>query len=246
MYKVAICDDEESYRKKIKNYLLKEESIQDNIEIFEYIKGQELLDNIGIYHNMIILNIQLVDINGNPIANTIRNENKNAVLVFCANYDKLTPDTLKFQPFRYIKKNSSNCILEKDISLIVNEMLKKTHINMLPIIGDGYVRKIPIDDILYIEIKRRGSRVYVYENRGIRIWLSKQSLDEMYELTRDFWFEYAHCSYIVNLDNVTRIDKSVVCLKGKITLNVSRSKKKQFDARLAEFLAIRHKRIDNL
>lgn len=242
MFRIAVCDDEESYRKKVIECLHAEKSIENQIEIYEYADGKELISDIGKCHDLIFLDIQMPGIDGDEAAKMLRNWNKNAILVFCTNVKKIVPETIKVQPFRYIIKDIRDNMLKEELPCIIDEMIQKKCDDEITITGDGVLYKIAANDILYIAVRKRGTKVFVYRGRKIEEILCRTSLGEMYKEVKTKGFEYAHNSYIVNMANITKLKNNIITLKGTIELNVSRSKKKQFDESFAEFLHTRYKR----
>lgn len=242
MYKIAICDDEELYRKKLIRYLLQEERLKDKAQFFEYTDGKELLEQVGCCHDLIFLDIQMKETDGNQAARILRNSNQNAILVFCTNYYRLTPETLKVHPFRYIMKDFDDRTLKKELPVIIEEMLQKVHPPTLAVAGDGELHLVEVPDILYIVIQKRGTRVFFHAGGSVCSIPCKESLREMYAMTRKWGFEYAHNSYIVNFANIMQLRKNILELRGDIQLNISRSKKQQFDEHFTEYLQVRYKR----
>ena len=55
-------------------------------------------------------------------------------------------------------------------------------------------------------------------------------------------FEYAHNSYIVNFKAIIGIKNDVITLEDLTTLNISRSKRKIFHSRFADYLGGKYKR----
>lgn len=242
MFKIAICDDEKAYRKKLIQYLNDNESIKNQIEIYEYKDGKNLLSDIEQFHDLFFLDIQMKELDGEETAKAIRSENKNAVLVFCTNYNKLTRETIKVQPFRYIVKDIYDKELKAELPAIIDEMLLRKQSNIITIVGDGSLYRIDSKEILYISVRKRGTQVFIYRGSQMDILMCKKNLKEMYLETKQWGFEYAHNSYIINLENIVRLEKNVVTLKGGIELNISRSKKKQFDSHFSDFLRMRYRR----
>lgn len=176
-------------------------------------------------------------IDGNKTAQLFRQINKEAVLIFCSNYFEPTPDSInKGQPFRYIMKDLKDRTLKSEIKNILLEMKRRKRIKYLTATAVGKVIRLPLKDVLYISVVKRGCDLYSVKNGQVEEVHCRESLKEMYEQLKQEGFEYAHNSYIVNLENVIGIEKSVLFLKCGIQLNISRSKKNQFEERLMNFL----------
>lgn len=157
MYKIAICDDDKHYINIIR--LLIEKRMLCDTKIYEYLSGEQLINNAEENHNLIFLDIQMDKMDGNEVAKLIRQKNESAVLVFCTGTQMPTPESFKVQPFRYILKSSDNRLLIDEIDEIINEMIKRLEMVYYNAIFDGQVQRIPIKDILYITLDKYGSTI---------------------------------------------------------------------------------------
>ncbi|HJA41374.1 MAG TPA: LytTR family DNA-binding domain-containing protein [Firmicutes bacterium] len=242
MFKVAICDDDVSYRKSIRNLIAANDTLCRDVLFYEYSSGEELLADIGQMHNLLFLDIQMPGIDGNETAKAFRNVNKEAVLVFCTNYQDPTPESFKVQPYRYIMKDLYNQMAKEEMSDIIQEMIGRKNVQYLNITEDGQVYRIPINQILYISVIKRGSAICYYPGKESEKLFCRQTVKELYFRLSGEGFEYAHNSYIVNMANIIRVTKNVIMLKDRTELNISRSKQKNFDDRFSDFLRLRYKR----
>lgn len=87
-------------------------------------------------------------------------------------------------------------------------------------------------DIMFISRNKQKSKVHVVEEAihyGFEKNIScKMNLDEMYEILKDYGFEYAHNSYLVNLKYVTRKTTTELELIDGTQLAIARSKVNSF------------------
>lgn len=181
-------------------------------------------------------------IDGNQTAKTFRDMNKDAVLVFCTNYQHPTTESFKVQPYRYIMKDLRNRMLMEEMPDIIQEMMIHTEVPYLNITDDGNIYRIPVNQILYISVVKRGSIVHQYSNATDKETSCRETVKELYVQLSDMGFEYAHNSYIVNMANIIHVSKNVITLKDDTELNISRSRKNQFDESFSNFLHKRYKR----
>ncbi len=109
-----------------------------------------------------------------------------------------------------------------------------------------HIIKLRPRDILYIEIDRRGTCIHTRKEpkktneEGPERLTSKTRINILYDSLKDYGFEYAHNSYIVNTKYVTRLTASSVQLVNGIKLSVSRSKAKDFKEAFAEQLSMKY------
>lgn len=242
MYKIAICDDDANYRLLVKEIISDNGLLSDMIFFYEYSSGEELLNDVQQMHNLLFLDISMSGMDGNETAKEFRNVNKEAILIFCTNYQQPTMESFKVQPFRYIMKDLYNKVLHEEMPDIIHEVLQRAVIQYLNITDDGKINRIPIKEILYISVVKRGSIVHQYCERGEKEVYCRETVKELYERLSETGFVYAHNSYIVNMANIIHVRKNILTLKDNIELNISRSKQNDFDNHFSDFLRLRYRR----
>ena len=90
------------------------------------------------------------------------------------------------------------------------------------------MRRIRPDQILYIEIYKRGSRVFLHPDMHgeEKSFTTTKKLSDLYEILEGYGFAYAHSSYIVNIEYVKMLRFGEVQMIDNTILNVSRSREK--------------------
>lgn len=242
MFKVAICDDDKLYRKIVRKMVDQYSGNAEDVIFYEYSSGEELLKDVHQMHDLLFLDIQMPKTDGNETAKVFRNINKEAVLVFCTNYQNPTTESFKVYPYRYIIKDINDRMLEEEMPDIIHEMIIHTKVQYLDITEDGNIYRIPINQILYISVVKRGSVIHQYSETADKEINCRESVKEIYIRLSEMGFEYAHNSYIVNLANIIHVRKNILTLKDNTELNISRSKQKGFDNSFSDFLRLRYKR----
>lgn len=240
MIKIALCDNTKDYREKIKRLILENNYINIKMAFYEYSTEEELLKSLWHMHDLVFLNIEFS--NENKVAQKFREKNEKAVLIFCTRYKKPTIESFKLRVYRYILKNLDNCLLKDEIKDILEETLNNFNESYLSITRDGSLFRIMTKAILYISIIKRGSIIHRYSYKGIEDIHCRESLKDIYLRLKSKGFEYAHNSYLVNMENIVHINKSTIILKDNTQLNISRSKKREFDEAFSKFINIEYKR----
>lgn len=91
-------------------------------------------------------------------------------------------------------------------------------------------------DILFVSRDKQKSKVHVIEEAvhyGFEKNVScKMSLEEMYEILKNYGFEFAHNSYLVNLKYVARKTSAELELIDGTQLSIARAKEKSFTTAL--------------
>lgn len=133
---------------------------------------------------------------------------------------------------------------ESKIAYIVKNLRNKNEIIMRGVYNKTNI-KIKLSDITYIQKERHGCIIHVIgeksENDFDGKLIVREKLDKIYLKLKEFGFEYAHSSYIVNIEHVDECDKRQLKLDEGINLDISRSKSKQFNEQFINFFDAKDK-----
>lgn len=225
MYHIGICDDDSCFIQYIKR-LFSEKC--GEIVFYEYLSGEELVKDMELRrkYDILILDMAMPGMDGNETAKRFREQFQDTILVFCSGVCGPTVESFEVTPYRYWLKQYS----EEKMSHEVEGVLEKTRKSkVMPYIlgkrNNQLVKLLP-GQISYISIARRGTEIYGNDS-GMK-YTSSQKLPEIYEQLKEYGFEYAHNSYIVNLSYVAIAGpKELEFINGE-KLTVSRSRSKDF------------------
>lgn len=164
----------------------------------------------------------------------------------------------KRKPFDYIRKKLHEVGLEENIDFTVcnleenilqadalmlklnnfNEVKKSIYEKNEIIVRGEYNSnniKIRVADITYLQKERYGCTVHVTKEKSENDYegqlFLREKLDIMYGRLKDYEFEYAHSSYMVNICHVDECSRTRLKLDSGVTLDISRSKSKFFNER---------------
>ena len=243
MYRIAICDDDKNFITYIEEMIAQCEINQKEIEFYEFESGEELIRKMGemISCELLILDMQLKKLDGHATAKYFREVFPDAILVFCSGVSHPTDESFKATPYRYLQKSYSEEKMLCELQAILDKMRGTKPIPT--IVGKNHynIVKLKPSDILYIENFRRGSVLHIREETKDYSFedkiTTKFKLAELYEILSEYDFEYAHNSYLVNLNYVIKMtSEGVMKLVNGKELNVSRSKLPQFRQSLIRLL----------
>lgn len=243
MYNIAICDDEINFINYIKEVIITCGVNPNEVLFYEYLSGEELIDGVkGLNIDLLILDMQLKCINGYETAIEFRKLFPNSILVFCSGVYKPSDETFKVTPYRYLYKSYPHKKMISEMKQIIK--MTKVHQVQPIIVGKYYYNTINLlpDDITYIENARHGSIIHIHKSKKSFEFEDKITtnlkLKELYEILHIYGFEYAHNSYIVNLNYVTSmLSVGEIALIDGTLLTVSRSKLKSFRSSMAEWIS---------
>lgn len=243
MYNIAICDDEEKVIQYLKRVIISAGVSKEKVKFHEFFSGEELIDYLkgAVSCDLLILDMQMKEMDGNETAKAFRKVFPNTTLVFCSGSCMPTVKSFEVTPFRYLLKLYTDEHMLSEMKIIIKEMIsKKTEPFILGYNHFNLIKLRP-SDILYISIAKRGSFIHICPNKIEYKFegkiSSKEKVENLYNQLKEFGFAYAHNSYIVNLKYIIKVASSELQLSDGTKLTISRSKEKTFREDFAKMLA---------
>ncbi|WPC44541.1 LytTR family DNA-binding domain-containing protein [Clostridium sp. JS66] len=213
MLQVLICDDNSSYRDKIKQ-IIENTILRENLDLSialctenpeDIIKYTEKNSITGIY----FLDVDLKsNINGIRLGEKIRDLDPKGFIIFTTIHMEMSYLAFKYkvEAMDYVIKD------EEDYKQRINSCIMKAYNTyykennkegFISINEDSRVINIKLCDILFIETSNIAHKIRVHEeNRQIEFYGNLKDIQE--KLTSNFY--RCHKSYIVNKDKIKEID----------------------------------------
>lgn len=238
MYNIVICDDDKIFIQFIKKLILSCGLSKNEVLFYEFFSGEDFIQsNAYAKIDLLILDMQMKEMDGNDTAIKFRKKFPFSMLVFCSGICRPTVKSFETMPFRYLLKEYSDIRMSKEMKIIIEELKNKKQTPY--ILGKRHynIVKLTPEEILYISIAKRGSKIYLcpkvarydFENDIV----CDKKLSELYLTLKEYGFEYAHNSYIVNLNYVKRKTLTEIEMLEGTVLSVARSKEKELRQALA-------------
>ena len=165
---------------------------------------------------------------GNQVAVKFRKCSLNCILVFCTNYQMPLPENFKVSPFRYIMKDIYDKELKKELPEILYAMMEKNKQMYISVTNDGEVIRILNEEILYLTIDGRKTKIVCFNNKETYCVCCREKLKALYMELHKERFGYVHTSYIVNMSKIIHIEQKEITLINGEKLYISRLKSKEF------------------
>lgn len=226
--KIAICDDEEVFTRKIYQLLWQEHDCI--VECF--LSPEELLKKYaaGERYDVLFLDILMSPISGMELARKIREWDKYAILIFITAYLEYAPEGYEVNAFRYLLKP----VAENDLHLIMADIRKKLEDS-----AQTLLFKTPecnlllhIPEILYLEAANKETLLHCRDD----VITLRKSLNELEQLLPETFFFRIHRKFLVNLSHVREYDALRLTLDSRQTLPVSRRKSREFGHALKTYI----------
>lgn len=246
MYKIAICDDDKDYIKELEDIILECNERQLEIKFYEFDSGKRLLHSKFDEMDVIFLDIQMEEMNGNETAVRLNQSGYQGLLVQCSGIFMPTPETIKISPYRYLLKQDGKETTAHEIREIITKMAAS---KVCYEIEGSYMREkmyFRVADIVYITHHPKGSVLHLQREKAEQYKDGKiivpYDFEQLLVLFEAVDFSIPHNSYMVNLHYVSDFNPKTECfvVDGK-RLVMSRAKKEDFLNDLAKYTRKKYK-----
>nr|WP_312983469.1 LytTR family DNA-binding domain-containing protein [Clostridioides sp.] len=217
MYTIVICEDDLTHKKVLKDYISQIFSeVSSKFKIYEFTSGLDLinseLDNIDIY----FLDIKMDGLSGMDTAIKIREVDDKSEIIFITSLIDYVQEGYVVRAYRYLVKPINYKDLKKHVINCIEDMHKNKENFML--IGNNIeMIKIPIADILYIEVRKKELTIHSHD----KTYVTKCSMNKAEKDLRKFDFFRCHKSYLINLKKMDTLTKDSVIIN-EIAIPVSK------------------------
>lgn len=217
---IAICDDNSVHVDLIKSYI-ESMNIAYEVNCILTYSGEELLYKLK--HNtvdVVFLDIEMKGLNGIQTGRKIREEYKDAIIVYLTGYKDYTLEAFEIESFHYLIKP----IIEQKFKKVMERILirfkeikaLKEKMRIFSIQTKDKLIKLEYDDIYCFEKYFRKIKVHTLD-QTTEFYASMKDL--LYEID-DSYFIRCHQSYVVNRYKIREIQGNIIVLKGKQKLQI--------------------------
>lgn len=227
MVKFAVCDDEREMTDYISDRL--REYYPEDCEIMKYGDGESLLaDSRKQLFDALFLDIDMPGPDGMEIAGRVREDNEFVKIVFVTNKDNLVYSSLKYVPFRFIRKTH----LEEEFpeaAKALRDSIAQSNATIIFNTKNGEIC-VQVCDIVYAEVTNHSITVYLAEDK-LTVF---KSMDELENELGKFGFLRTHKSFLVNHIHITLIKQNRIFTDTGLSLPLSRSRADEVKLKLQQ------------
>lgn len=222
MLSILICDDVIDMIDTMRSIA---ESVLNRVgkraKFYTYTDATSISEPIMSSCDIALLDIDYdgADYNGMDIARKIRSLRSDAVIIFVTNFIEYAPEGYEVQAFRYILKRD----LDTDLKAVLPLALKQLNQETLPIRANGEIIKVPLDDILYLEVQQHNVTVVTRKltfERKQKEYSFYATLSDLEERLEPLGFLRIHKSYLVNMKHLKKFQCREATLDNGMTLRV--------------------------
>ena len=228
---IAIVENEKNVAENdalLLNRYAKENEL--NIETKVFYNASDFLEDQTPF-DAVLMDIDMPGINGMEAAEKLRQQNKSIDIVFTTNLPQYAIDGYKVEAIDFVIKP----ITFPNLSFAMDKIVEKKQNSLNDsffLKAGGVSRKFQNDEIVYFETI--GHNVVLHEE-GLEPFRMRGSLKMVEPLLNPDVFVKINSGIIVNLSKVRSLGEGLCVMDDGSSLPVSRSHKKEFASRLAQF-----------
>ncbi|WP_029233512.1 LytR/AlgR family response regulator transcription factor [Butyrivibrio sp. VCB2006] len=230
MYKIAICDDEKSSAAEAAELLEKYKTAHPRLEMSAdiFYTSLDLLDAIEkTSYDIYLLDIYIDKLNGIEIAQSIRKKDENGQIIFMTSSNAFYKEAFRIHAVHYLEKP----ILKEDFFDAMDRVCQEQEVRFLVVRESGEVRRIPIDDIIYVESEDHYKRIVT----DAKTYFVRSTMQTIMEDIGEDYFHALGMKTIVNLKRVLKINKDTLSMEDGAEFSVPRGTYRQLSELILKY-----------
>lgn len=233
MLRIAICDDEKYFRKRMEQIVSEYMNIRNYdyaIKCFE--SGESFLESgsQSFEYDIVFLDVNMKEMDGIETARAIRKLSPDIYIIFVTAYITYALEGYKVSAIRYLLKEDDN--LERSMQECFDTIIEKMNYKEIRCTFEFQNGKMNllVDKILYVESRLHKVIFFVMDN-GVVEYYMYDKLDAIEEMLGGFGFYRIHQSFLVNMKYVKNIERFKLILLNGMELSISKKYYKDIEMR---------------
>lgn len=211
MHKVVICEDNFIHIQTLSSLLYQLSlELSTEFEVKTFSSGEEMFNAKLCDIDLYFLDIQLGDLTGMDIARKLRMNNTESEIIFTTAVVDYIQEGYKVRAYRYLLKPLKYKEL-KETMISYLELKKLKSQKFMVVEWKGILNKILISDITYIEVRQKILTIHTEDE----IYFTQNSISNIEKDLEVYNFFRCHKSYLVNMEHIQSIDKTIIKLKNE-------------------------------
>ena len=218
--RIAICEDNKAHAEILQGMIKcwsEQENIKVEINCFQSAEQFLFMMQDEDHYDLAFLDIQMEKMNGLQLAELIRKEDKNIILIFTTGLKDYAVKGYEVSAARYLVKPLQQKEVHEALTNAVS-ILEQNKKDAIILTVNGEARRIHKNDIYYIEVEDH----YIIVKTKAEEIRFKARLKEFEQQFQEPQFCKCHRSVIVNLHYVEKLSKDGVWVEGGKVLPLSR------------------------
>ena len=230
LLKIAICDDDSSFRKEVKDALtnyFREKLIKPEIYLFD--NGNDLL-NDSICFEMAFLDVEMPGISGVEVGKQLKQKYNNITIFMITAFSNYLDDAFEIGAYRFLQKPLDIVRLYRSLDASLLSMSNK-EIKIICANNNSVI--ISTNKIVFCETYKRKTRIVTVDGE----YISREKIDYWKEKLNELNFCSPHNSFIINFNYIKIFNRASLTLEySGQSVDISISPKRQKEFRTKMFL----------
>lgn len=236
MIRVAIVDDEKVIHAQLRKYINEYELVcAETFNITSFYDGSEIIKDYRPIFDIIFLDVQMKEVDGFQTAEKIREIDTKVIIIFVTNMADFAIKGYKVDALSYVIKPILYFDFSQQLSKAVERVIYSRKAYILVNMNSEFLR-LDISQISYFE--SIGHKLLIHMEKDELVVYS--SIKKIEQQVANYHFARCNSGYLVNLSHVKDIEGNDLVV-GEDRLLISRSKKKTFMNKLADYIGGNYK-----
>lgn len=211
MVNISVVDDDALFGKNVAGLI--EACAPEPVRTSFFQSGRAFLEQ-GADTDILFLDISMPDMDGMELAFALKEKKRRPVVVFLTGMPEYVYDAFEAEAAGYLLKPVDKEKLKQVLHRVIGRLHETEKEGFLLIKDGGFVHKIAVEEILYVE--NQGRKLVFHTRTGIYACYGKM---EEYEKKLPACFFRCHRGYLISLKEVSSYDRiSVVLSNGETVL----------------------------
>lgn len=234
MLRIAICDDEQNMAAEVREVteiFFRTHCVDCSIISYQYSGNLQYDLQDGISYDLFLLDIEMPGLDGMALAKEIYSSFPEAKIIFITSHLEYAVTAYEYSVFRYIPKG----VIEEKLPAALEDFYKLYRLernNYYTIKVKNHVEQLPYRDIFYI---LKDGKYAVFHLRSRQTASVRKSLSRVYEEIGQEYFYFADRGCIINLANVTGMDRQNILMPDGQYITINKSSVAEFKSILLRF-----------
>lgn len=236
MLNIAIVEDEKEAAQLLQAALKRfGDEKGEAVKFAVFSCAEAFLSDYKPRYDVVFMDIMLTGITGMAGARKLREVDPYVPLIFITSMAQFAIDGYSVNAAGYIVKPFEYYNLKMFMERVYRNLKWDDDKDYLLITANGVSRRIKIQNIYYIETR---GHILIYHTSEGEFSSYTKTMKELEFQLRPYGFYRCAVSHLVNVAQVTGISGSQISINGE-TLPITRGKKKEFSARVCQYMTMR-------
>lgn len=204
MLKIAVINDEPVFAEKMKNLALTYFRTQHmDVDVKTYLQPGAFLSSDLAGWDVVFLDVGMEECDGIKVAYKLREENKNALLIYVSGLVESATRGYEVSAFRYLLKSDLDVSFKYCMAAAMEQAQVLRDLYPLRIV-EGETVHIPLHKLLYFESRGAGVDAHVQEKERM-VYRARKRISSIEEELVGKGFLRIHRGFLVNMRHITVI-----------------------------------------